>query len=215
MLLSVSTPRATLLPQARRQQPCGLALPTLLRRQPARGLGGDAVGRVVQGQALGDGLGQRRPLACRTAGQDVPDLAAIGGRTGHQADGPDVGHAAVRAAVGATGDGDEHLTRARPGQAPAHRCGQAVGVRTNEALRRLWDIHDAPWRNYAGEGLTDMKLAELVRPYGVGPKQFKVSGKNLRGYRRDDLEEGLRTAGATAEAVTPLPTRRAGSEVTR
>lgn len=94
-------------------------------------------------------------------------------------------------------------------------CGQAVGVRTNEALRRLWDIHDAPWRNYAGEGLTDMKLAELVRPYGVGPKQFKVSGKNLRGYRRDDLEEGLRTAGATAEAVTPLPTRRAGSEVTR
>jgi hypothetical protein len=84
--------------------------------------------------------------------------------------------------------------------------GTAVGVRTGEALRRLRQIHDAPWRNYAGEGLTDIKLAELVRAYGVGPKQFKIAGKNLRGYLRSDLEEGLRS-GTGVEPVTPLPGR--------
>jgi hypothetical protein len=86
--------------------------------------------------------------------------------------------------------------------------GSAVGVRTNAALRQLKEIHDAPWRNYAGEGLTDIKLAELVRPYGVGPRQFKIDGKNLRGYLRSNVEEGLRSAGV-AEPVTPLPVQRA------
>lgn len=83
--------------------------------------------------------------------------------------------------------------------------GSAVGVRTNAALRQLKGIHNAPWRNYAGVGLTDLKLAELVRPYSVGPRQFKIDGKNLRGYLRTNLEEGLNTAGLAQEPVTPLP----------
>lgn len=87
--------------------------------------------------------------------------------------------------------------------------GSAVGVRTNAALRQLKEIHNAPWRNYAGEGLTDLKLAELVRPYGVGPRQFKIDGQNLRGYLRTNLEEGLQSAGLVPEPVTPLPVRTA------
>lgn len=86
-------------------------------------------------------------------------------------------------------------------------CGTAVGVRTNEALRGLKEIHNAPWRNYAGEGITDIRLAELVRAFGVGPRQFKVDGKNLRGYLRSDLEEGLRAVGVPGEPATPLPAR--------
>ena len=86
-------------------------------------------------------------------------------------------------------------------------CGAAVGVRTSEALRGLKELHNAPWRNYAGEGLTDIRLAELVRAFGVGPRQFKVDGKNLRGYLRSDLEEGLRAVGVPGEPATPLPAR--------
>jgi hypothetical protein len=70
-------------------------------------------------------------------------------------------------------------------------CDRENGIRTNEALRRMKAIHNAPWCNYAGEGLTDIKLAELVRPYGVAPRQFKKDGKNLRGYVRCELMEGL------------------------
>ena len=75
------------------------------------------------------------------------------------------------------------------------RIDPGVVVRTGEGIRRLREIHDAPWRNYASEGLTDIKLAEPVRPYGVGPRQFEIGGKHLRGYLRADLEEGLRAAG--------------------
>ncbi|MGD0773549.1 MAG: DUF3631 domain-containing protein [Candidatus Solibacter sp.] len=88
--------------------------------------------------------------------------------------------------------------------------GSAVGVRTNAALRQLKEIHNAPWRNYAGEGLTDVKLAELVRPYGVGPKQFKVDGQNLRGYLRENLEEALQSAGLVQVPATPLPGQAGG-----
>ena len=87
--------------------------------------------------------------------------------------------------------------------------GTAVGVRTNDALRDLTAIHNAPWRNYAGEGLTDLKLADLVRPFGVAPRQFKISGKNLRGYLRADVEKAIRSAEGASQPVTPLPLRSA------
>ena len=70
--------------------------------------------------------------------------------------------------------------------------GPEVGIRTNDALRRLADINNAPWRNYAGVGLTDQKMAELLAYYCVRPRQFKVNGKNLRGYTWVDIEAGLR-----------------------
>jgi hypothetical protein len=81
-------------------------------------------------------------------------------------------------------------------------CGGDDGIRTGDALRRLKEIHNAPWRNYAGLGLSDIKMAELVRPFGVGPKQFKREGRNLRGYLREDLQRAL---SSITQAATPLP----------
>jgi hypothetical protein len=65
-------------------------------------------------------------------------------------------------------------------------------IRTSDALPRLKALHDAPWRSYAGEGLDAIKLADLLLPVGVGPKQVKRGGKNLRGYLRYDLENAMR-----------------------
>jgi hypothetical protein len=75
-------------------------------------------------------------------------------------------------------------------------CGDERGVRTGEALTRLKAIHDAPWRNYGGAktGLTDMQLSQLLRPFGVGPGQFKKAGINRRGYKRSDLEAAIEKA---------------------
>jgi len=75
-------------------------------------------------------------------------------------------------------------------------CGDEPGIRTGEALTRLKEINNAPWRNYADEpeGLTAIKMAELLRPFGIRPKQdnkHPKRGKNLRGYLRKDLEAAL------------------------
>ena len=83
------------------------------------------------------------------------------------------------------------------------------GIRTKAALEGLKRLNDAPWRNYAGEGLTDMKIADLLRPYGVRSRQIKSEGQNLRGYARADLAGAMERLkqGATSETetATPLP----------
>lgn len=83
-------------------------------------------------------------------------------------------------------------------------AGSSVGVRTSAALRQLREIPNAPWRNYARVGLNDLKLAELVRPFGVGPRQFKVEGKNLRGYLRSNLEERPPVGGSGPRTRYPV-----------
>jgi hypothetical protein len=71
-------------------------------------------------------------------------------------------------------------------------CGDQNAIPTKEALPRLLAINNGPWRNYAGEGLTDMKIAALLAIYGVKPKQItQRAGKNLRGYLRRDLEKAV------------------------
>lgn len=81
-------------------------------------------------------------------------------------------------------------------------CGEEDGIRTGEALTRLKEINNAPWRNYEDkpEGLTAIKLAALLRPLGIRPGQFKRDGVNRRGYLRRDLEGAV--------APNPLPRYR-------
>jgi hypothetical protein len=82
-------------------------------------------------------------------------------------------------------------------------CGP-VAIRTIDAKKALMGMHDAPWHNYAGEGLDDQKIAELLRPYGVAPRQIKIDGRNLRGYLRADLIDALEAVGHQ-DPATPLP----------
>jgi hypothetical protein len=105
-----------------------------------------------------------------------------------------------------TREGKQRADALRDGERLRHDllalCGSEAGVRTGEVLGKLKEIHDAPWRNYAGQGLTAIKLAELLRPYGVAPRQFKMNGQNVRGYLRENLLESLRRTGP--EAAVPV-----------
>jgi hypothetical protein len=59
----------------------------------------------------------------------------------------------------------------------------------HDILARLYDIEDGPWVGWYGRGLNARDLAVLLRPYGVGPCNVKLSGTNRNGYRRDQLFE--------------------------
>ena len=88
----------------------------------------------------------------------------------------------------------------------------SAGMRTSEALRKLRAIHNAPWRNYAGEGLTDIKLADLLRRFEVGPRQMKIGRINVRGYKRSDLVAAVSKL-LPQQPATPLLDVDEGSKV--
>ena len=44
-------------------------------------------------------------------------------------------------------------------------------------------------RMNSGRGISATEVAEILQPYGIKPKQQKIGSTNLRGYRREWLEE--------------------------
>jgi Protein of unknown function (DUF3631) len=68
---------------------------------------------------------------------------------------------------------------------------------TQQIIDALVAIEDAPWSEYrAGRTLTPRGLAELLKPFGIEPKQSRHEGKaGVRGYHRqaflDDWERYL------------------------
>ena len=80
-------------------------------------------------------------------------------------------------------------------------CGDARGIRTRDALERLKQIPTAPWRNYADEGLNEIKMAEIAASKGIMPKQFKAAGTNRRGYLKADLERAVDSSPLTHSGV--------------
>ena len=70
-------------------------------------------------------------------------------------------------------------------------CGVATFIWTHVALPLLKNIVLSPWRNLAGVGLTDTKLAQLLKPYGIEPRPIKRSAGTFRGYFKAELERAL------------------------
>lgn len=65
---------------------------------------------------------------------------------------------------------------------------QVRGVSTEAILKALHNkVPDGKWTSYYGRHLTAGDLADLLRPYGVGPRV--LAGGQKRGYRRDDLHD--------------------------
>jgi hypothetical protein len=67
----------------------------------------------------------------------------------------------------------------------------AEELTTGKLLERLHKLDGAPWPYLNGGQLDANKLARLLKPYGVVPKQFRdrSSGEKVRGYRRGDFED--------------------------
>ena len=78
---------------------------------------------------------------------------------------------------------------------------------TGKLLEQLLKYDDAPWRYLNGGSLDANRLARLLKPYGIAPKQFKESGGKARGYLRAHFEDAwaryLPVPGT--EPGTPVP----------
>ncbi|OLZ47364.1 hypothetical protein BS329_25910 [Amycolatopsis coloradensis] len=72
---------------------------------------------------------------------------------------------------------------------------------TAELIRELHDIEDGPWTDLQGKPLDSRRLAKELERYLVRPKDLKVNGKTLKGYRIDG-EAGL--ADAWSRYLPPL-----------
>jgi hypothetical protein len=70
---------------------------------------------------------------------------------------------------------------------------------TEEVLRALYAMDEAPWGDLRGRPMTDRDLAKLLKPYGIGPKLVKIAGEVSRGYQRADLVDAWR------RYLPPLP----------
>jgi hypothetical protein len=60
---------------------------------------------------------------------------------------------------------------------------------TGKLLEQLLKHDDAPWRHLNGGQLDANRLARMLKPYGIAPKQFKESGGKARGYLRAHFED--------------------------
>lgn len=73
--------------------------------------------------------------------------------------------------------------------------GDALALPTKTILSRLKAPEDngleadAPWAELGGVGLTDRKLAAILKSYGVGARKVKIDGVALQGFRREDLAD--------------------------
>ncbi|KAA9164979.1 DUF3631 domain-containing protein [Amycolatopsis acidicola] len=56
---------------------------------------------------------------------------------------------------------------------------------TAELIRELHDVEDGPWTDLQGKPLDSRRLAKELERYLVRPKDIKVNGKALKGYRVD------------------------------
>ncbi|MEV4245210.1 hypothetical protein AB0J63_17565 [Streptosporangium canum] len=52
-------------------------------------------------------------------------------------------------------------------------------------------LHTVDLVEALGPDWTPARIAEVLRPYGISPANVKIGGKNLNGYRREDLEAAL------------------------
>ena len=67
--------------------------------------------------------------------------------------------------------------------------GQADALPTEQILKALGAMEEAPWGDLRGKPIDSRRLANLLRPYGVESKTIRVGTCTPRGYTRVDLHD--------------------------
>ena len=62
-------------------------------------------------------------------------------------------------------------------------------IPTRELLEKLHSLDEAPWGDLKGKPLDDRGLARRLNPYGVKPRQIRISTSTVKGYRREDFHD--------------------------
>jgi hypothetical protein len=72
------------------------------------------------------------------------------------------------------------------------RLGRRVtSVSTEELLKRLDEMDEAPWASYCGRGIEARDLAQILAHYDVRSTTIRIKGqdKPRKGYKQDDLHD--------------------------
>jgi len=83
-------------------------------------------------------------------------------------------------------------------------------ITTADLLTALCALEESPWGDLRGKAIDNRRLSKELKPYGIGPKNKKVSTSDntvLRGYKREDFVDAWnrylpQTDATTATAAT-------------
>ncbi|MGO8684198.1 MAG: DUF3631 domain-containing protein [Thermoleophilia bacterium] len=64
-----------------------------------------------------------------------------------------------------------------------------LAVATSEIIARLKRLDESPWADLHGSPITPRRLASLLKPYDVHPRDVRIGSAVPKGYRREDLYE--------------------------
>jgi hypothetical protein len=68
--------------------------------------------------------------------------------------------------------------------------GHAEVLFTSDILKALTALEEAPWGAWHdGAGIGARDLANLLKPYGIRPRQVRIGGVTAKGYRRAELAD--------------------------
>lgn len=68
-------------------------------------------------------------------------------------------------------------------------------ITSDTAVEKLKALDLAPWRKYRGDGLTMIKMADMLSRFGVSPCSIRQGSKVGKGYKKEDVEEAIREIG--------------------
>jgi hypothetical protein len=60
---------------------------------------------------------------------------------------------------------------------------------TSSILKALVEMDEAPWADMKGKPLDSLRLANLLRPYGIRSKTIRDEHGTPKGYTRRDLHD--------------------------
>lgn len=70
-----------------------------------------------------------------------------------------------------------------------HVFGQREVMSTENIIKALCQIDEAPWADLKGKEIDARRLANYLKPYGITSKVVRIGAETVRGYSRHDLHD--------------------------
>ena len=96
-------------------------------------------------------------------------------------------HALCKTTNDSTSEGIELLTDLKQGFSENYITGKFIA--SEDITKYLNSLDDRVWRTLSKEGISPYRLAQVLKPYELAPRQVKTNAKPVRGYYLSDLEE--------------------------
>ena len=64
-------------------------------------------------------------------------------------------------------------------------------VESKEICRRLREMEHRPWPEFRGKTITPPQLANLLRPFKIGPRTIRIKEKTAKGYIKTDFDDAF------------------------